>query len=43
MQETRRCVQKVAELRLILRPSDFGIAEVEFHLSHKHLCSSGLW
>jgi hypothetical protein len=27
----------VTELRLIFRPSDLRIAEVEFHLSHKHL------
>jgi hypothetical protein len=32
----------VTELRLIFRPSDFRIAEVEFHLSHKHLCTSDL-
>ena len=43
MQETRRCVQQVAELWLILRPSDFRVAEVEFHLSHKHLGSSRPW
>jgi hypothetical protein len=43
IQKTRRCVQKVTELGLIFRPSDFRVAEVEFHLSHKHLCTSGVW